>query len=79
MSHSHAFAWRPRGFRAFVTNQYYANRDEYDEIGQQQPYTFEQYVQFNLSMLKQQYRNKYRIVGELDGKNIHSNGKGSRS
>ena len=56
MSHQHTFAWRPRRFRAFVTNQYYANRDEYDSAGQQQPYTFGQYVNKNLSMLKHEYR-----------------------
>ena len=56
MSHSHTFTWRPRRFRAFVTNQYYANRDEYDSAGQQQPYTFAEYVQQHLSLLKQQYR-----------------------
>jgi hypothetical protein len=56
MSHSHNNYMRPRKFRAFVTNQYYANRDEYDGAGQQQPYTFEQYVQQHLSLLKQQYR-----------------------
>ena len=56
MSHSHTFTWRPRRFRAFVTNQYYANRDEYDSAGQQQPFTFAAYVQQHLSLLKQQYR-----------------------
>ena len=56
MSHSHTFTWRPRRFRAFVTNQYYANRDEYDSAGQQQPYTFAEYVQQHLSLLKQDYR-----------------------
>jgi hypothetical protein len=56
MSHSHTFTWRPRRFRAFVTNQYYANRDEYDSAGQQQPFTFAEYVQQHLSLLKQQYR-----------------------
>ena len=56
MSHAHTFTWRPRQFRTFVTNQYYANRDEYDAAGQQQPYTFDEYVQQHLSLLKQQYR-----------------------
>ena len=56
MSHAHTFTWRPRRFRAFVTNQYYANRDEYDSAGQTQPHTFEQYVQENLSQLKQDFR-----------------------
>jgi hypothetical protein len=40
----------------FVTNQYYANRDEYDAAGQTQPHTFEQYVQEHLEWLKQQYK-----------------------
>ena len=56
MSHSHNISWRPRKFRAFVTNEYYANRDEYDQIGQQQPYTFEQYVQQHIDLLKEKYR-----------------------
>ena len=56
MSHQHTFVWRKREFRAFVTNQYYANRDEYFAVGQQQPYTFKQYYVQHQSMLKQQYR-----------------------
>ena len=56
MSHSHTFNWRPRLFRAFVTNQYYANRDEYDTVGGTQPYTFEQYVRSHMQQLKHQYR-----------------------
>ena len=56
MSHSHTYTWRPRLFRTYCVNRYYANRDEYDAVGQQQPYTFEQYVQQHLSMLKQDYR-----------------------
>jgi len=56
MSHSHSFSWRPRKFRAFVTNEYYANRDEYDSVGQQQPHTFEQYVRQNIDVLKEKYR-----------------------
>lgn len=60
MSHSHNNVWRPRRFRAFVTNQYYANRDEYDAVGQQQPHTFEAYVQENLGLLKQQFRVEFR-------------------
>ena len=43
-------------FRAFVTSQYYANRDEYDSYGQQQPHSFEQYVTKNLSQLKAKFR-----------------------
>ena len=56
MTHQHTFVWRKRAFRAFVTNQYYANRDEYDSVGQQQPYTFEQYVQQHLAQLKQDFK-----------------------
>ena len=58
MSHSHYYTWRPRRFRAFVTNMYYANRDEYDAIGQVQPHTFEEYVRNNLTLLKEMYRKK---------------------
>ena len=56
MSHSHSFSWRPRKFRAFVTNEYYANRDEYDQVGQTQPHSFEQYVRQNIDLLKEKYR-----------------------
>jgi len=56
MSHAHTNAWRPRRFRTFVTNQYYANRDEYDSVGQRQPHTFDEYVHLNLSLLKQQFK-----------------------
>ena len=66
MSHAHTFTWRPRRFRAFVTNQYYANRDEYDSAGQTQPHTFEQYVQENLSQLKQQYREHAAAVARAE-------------
>ena len=47
---------RPRLFRVFVTSQYYANRDEYDQHYQQQPYTFEQYVSNNLTQLRKDYK-----------------------
>jgi hypothetical protein len=63
MSHSHNHSWRPRKFRAFVTNQYYANRDEYDFHGQVQPHSFEEYVQQNLTELKQQYRQTFKYSG----------------
>jgi len=43
-------------FRAFISNKYYENRDEYQSFGQQQPYTFEEYVKNNLSLLKEKYR-----------------------
>jgi len=40
-------------FRCFVTNKYYENRDEYDSMGQAQPYTdLKHYVTHNLQMLK---------------------------
>ena len=43
-------------FRSFVTIQYYENRDEYDSVGQTQPYSFEQYVSDNISDLKEKFR-----------------------
>jgi hypothetical protein len=60
MSHSHNTSWRPRKFRAFVTNQYYANRDEYEFHGQQQPHSFREYLEKNISLLKAKYRLTYR-------------------
>ena len=62
MSHSHSKGWRPRRFRAFVTNQYYANRDEYDSVGQQQPHTFEQYVANNINDLRLAYKKMKKEV-----------------
>ncbi len=56
MSHSHTNTWRPRKFRAFVTNEYYANRDEYQAHRQQQPHTFDEYVRQNIDFLKEKYR-----------------------
>ena len=56
MSHSHTNYIRPRGFRTFVTNQYYANRDEYDGFQQVQPHSFEEYVTANLDHLRREYR-----------------------
>lgn len=50
--------YRPRPFRAFASNKYFENRDEYDRCGQQQPHTFEEYVRDNLSLLKELYRKK---------------------
>ena len=50
----------PRGirkpFRAFCSEQYYVNRDEYFAFGQHQPYTMEQYILNNLPLLKELYR-----------------------
>ena len=66
MSHHHTNRWRPRRFRAFVTNQYFANRDEYDSAGQTQPHTFEQYVQENLSQLKQDFREHAAAVARAE-------------
>jgi hypothetical protein len=43
-------------FRAFITQQYYENRDEYDAARQQQPHTFEEYIRKNISLLKAKYR-----------------------
>jgi hypothetical protein len=65
MSHSHTFAWRPRLFRAFVTNQYYTNRDEYHAVGQHQPYTFDEYVQENLTQLKRDYKQHRQSMARL--------------
>ena len=56
MSHSHSSYVRPRLFRVYCTNQYYANRDEYDGYRQVQPYSFEQYVQRNLDRLREGFR-----------------------
>jgi hypothetical protein len=56
MSHTHTNYVRPRLFRVFVTNRYYANRDEYEQAHQQQPYTFEQYVSNNLQDLKRDFK-----------------------
>jgi hypothetical protein len=53
-----------------VTNQYYANRDEYDAAGQQQPHTFEVYVQENLPLLKQQYRQHVIRSGPAAAKSL---------
>ena len=65
MSHSHTFTWRPRLFRAYVTNQYYANRDEYDSVGQTQPYTFEEYVQQHMVQLRLDYKLLQRRTARL--------------
>ena len=51
-------------FRAFVSNKYYENRDEYVVHGQKQPYSFDEYWRKNLNLLKNLYRDKYRIVGD---------------
>ena len=56
MSHQHSYKWKARMFRTYVTNQYFANRDEYDGAGQQQPYTFEQYVSNNMQQLRKDFK-----------------------
>lgn len=43
-------------FRAFVTQQYYANRDEYEQVGQTQPYDFREYYVLHQAQLVEQYR-----------------------
>ena len=62
MSHHHSYRWKPSLFRAFVTNQYYANRDEYHSIGQQQPYTFEQYYRNNINDLRKSFKKHKKEV-----------------
>jgi len=61
MTHQHTNTWRARRFRVFVTNQYYANRDEYFDHGQQQPYTFAEYYAQNKSLLRDAFR-KHRAA-----------------
>jgi hypothetical protein len=56
MSHSHTNYVRPRLFRVFVTNRYWANRDEYDGVGQRQPHTFEQYASNNMAQLRRDFK-----------------------
>jgi len=56
MTHQHSYKWKARMFRVFVTNRYWANRDEYDHSRQQQPYTFEQYVSNNLAQLRKDFK-----------------------
>ena len=51
---------RPRLFRSFVTQCYWANRDEYDSLQQEHPYTFEQYVSTNLQDLKRGFKLRKR-------------------
>jgi hypothetical protein len=65
MSHQHTNYVRPRLFRVFVTNRYWANRDEYDHSRQQQPYTFEQYVSDNLQDLKRDFKLHKQASGWL--------------
>jgi hypothetical protein len=48
-------------FRAFVTGKYYENRDEYDSAGQVQPYTFNEYLEQNISLLMDEYRRRRKV------------------
>ena len=50
----------PKPFRSYVTQRYYDNRDEYDSVGQTQPYTLEEYYQQNKRDLKHDYRKRVR-------------------
>ena len=56
MTQQRVFKHKPQLFRAFVTRAYYANRDEYDDVGEQQPYTFEQYASNNLTQLRKDFK-----------------------
>jgi len=47
---------KPKQFRSFVTNQYWANKDEYHAMQQEHPYTFEEYVRNNLKDLKEGFK-----------------------
>lgn len=49
-------AARPGLFRLYCLNQYWANRDEYQAMGQTQPHTFDEYVRANLTLLRVQWR-----------------------
>jgi len=51
---------KAKPFRAFCSDQYYNNRDEYFAYGQDQPYTMEEYVRTHMGLLKEQYRAKRR-------------------
>ena len=48
-------------FRIIATNQFYDNLSEYQDYGQNTPYTLETYVQKNLQDLKARYRKKYFV------------------
>ena len=43
-------------FRSFVYEMYYMNRDEYEQVGQKQPYTVEEYYLNNKSVIISEYR-----------------------
>ena len=65
MTHSHTNRWKPARFRAFVTNQYYANRDEYVNHGQTPPYTFQEYVSNNINDLRLKFKKMQKEVDKL--------------
>jgi hypothetical protein len=65
MSHHHTNRWKPSLFRAYVTNKYYENRDEYHSIGQEHPYTFEQYVSNNINDLRKSFRKHKKGVDSV--------------
>jgi len=48
--------YKMKPFRGFCWTQYFENRDEYDSFGQLQPYSFDEYVRMNISVLKKKYR-----------------------
>ena len=63
MSHGHSmYPFKPSLFRAFVTNKYYENRDEYHSIGQEQPYAFEQYYRNNINDLRKSFKKHKKEV-----------------
>lgn len=43
-------------FRAWLWAQYMENKDEYQEVGQTQPHSFEVYVKDNIKELMAKYR-----------------------
>ena len=50
----------PKPFRSYVTQRYYDNRDEYDSVGQRQPYTLREYYHLNKRDLLNDYRKRVR-------------------
>ena len=47
---------KPARFRLWCTQQYYANRDEYDAVGETQPHSFSEYVSANITLLREGFR-----------------------
>ena len=56
---------KKRPFYAFCQNLYYENRDEYESAGQTQPFTFREYLEQNISMLRKKYRLTYRKTDRI--------------